>query len=176
MSHSEPPAEPVERTWVAGRGAAWSAASALTWLETTRPRFLMFAAAVVVGLPTLLVTAGQQGTAFDLVLGLVLAAFLLACGVAISTWSRVRVFRMTLPPGHTLTCQVGDDHLLLRDADSESRVQFSRYARIDVVDHWVILRQRSRRVRVLYPRALFAPDDLARIRLTIMGSALGGDQ
>jgi hypothetical protein len=174
MSLSEPTGEPVERTWVAGRGTAWSAASALTWLETTRPRFLMFAGAVVLGLPALLVTAGQQGTAFDLVLGLVLAAFLLACGVVISAWSRARAFRVMLPPGHRLTCRIGDDHLLLRDADSETRVQFDRYARMDVVDHWVILGQRSRRVRVLYPRALFDPDDLARLRLTIMGSALDG--
>jgi hypothetical protein len=39
------------------------------------------------------------------------------------------------------------------------------------VDVWVFLRQRGRRrrVRALYPLALMPPDDLARLRLTILG-------
>jgi len=37
------------------------------------------------------------------------------------------------------------------------------------VHAWVFLRQRERRVRVMYPMALMPPDDLARLRLTILG-------
>jgi hypothetical protein len=170
MSFSEPGAESPEWTWVATRGSAWSAAWALTGLEVVQPRFLMFVGAVMVGLPAFLVAAGKQGTAFDLVLGIALGGFLVVSCVAISTYGRARRFRILLPAGHRLTCRVGPDYFVLRNDDAESTMQFSRYERLDVVGEWVFLRQHARRVRALVPLQLFAPDDLARLRLVILGS------
>jgi hypothetical protein len=169
MDVSEPVAVPPERTWVATRGSAWSAAWALTGLEVVQPRFLMFVGAIMVGLPAFLVAAGKQGTAFDLVLGIALGGFLVVSSVLISTYGRARRFRIVLPAGHRLICRVGPDHFVLRNDDAESTMQFSRYERLDVVGEWVFLRQHARRVRALVPVQLFAPDDLARLRLVIMG-------
>jgi hypothetical protein len=102
-----PDLEQPTQTWVADRDSAWSAGSALTLVELQRPQFLLFAAAALVGLPWLLAAAGTQGTAFGLVLGLVLAGFLLGSCAAISLWGKVRYFRRVLPPGHRFTCRFG---------------------------------------------------------------------
>jgi len=93
-----PDLEQPTQTWVADRDSAWSAGSALTLVELQRPQFLLFAAAALVGLPWLLAAAGTQGTAFGLVLGLVLAGFLLGSCAAISLWGKVRYFRRVLLP------------------------------------------------------------------------------
>jgi hypothetical protein len=167
------PEVPIQ-TWVADRGTAWSAAWALTCLELTQPKFLLFAGGVVVGLPAFLAAAAHDGPVFGLVLGLALAVFLLAGCVLIAAWRRARHFRLVLPAGHRVSCRFGPDHFVMRDADAESTVQFRRYDRIDVVGDWVFLRQHARRVRVLYPRALIPPHDLSRLRLTILGRARDG--
>jgi hypothetical protein len=49
-------------------------------------------------------------------------------------------------------------------------VQFARYDELREVGDWVLLKQRDRRVRVIYPRALIPADDLARLRMTILGA------
>jgi hypothetical protein len=177
VSDDEEPEEPVEpeepptNTWVAERGTAWSAAYAMTVLEMRGLRYRLFAVVVLVGLPTLLAAAAHGGTAFGLLLGLVLAVFLLVSMTLISTWGRQRHFRTVLPPGLVLTSQFYDDHLVLRRQWTATAVEFRAYDRLDVVDVWVFLRQRGRRrrVRALYPLALMPPDDLARLRLTILG-------
>jgi len=170
----QPPDETVEPptyTWVAERGTARSAAYAMTVLEMRGLRFRLFAVVVMIGLPALLVAAGKGGKAFLLLLGLALGTFLLASTVGISTWGRARHFRTVLPPGLVLTSQFFDDHLILRRQWTATAVEFRAYDRLDVVDDWVFLRQRGRRrpIRALYPLALIPPDDLARLRLTILG-------
>jgi len=169
-----PTVEPPEQTWVADAGTAWSAAWALTSLELTAPRFLLFAGAVVVGLPALLAAAAHDGPVFGLVLGLALAVLLLGACVLIAAWGRARHFRLVLPAGHRVSCRFGPDHFVLRDAGAESTVQVSRYDRIDVVGDWVFLRQHARRVRVIYPRSLIPSHDLSRLRLSILGQVPDG--
>jgi hypothetical protein len=164
-----PDLEQPTQTWVADRDSAWSAGSALTLVELQRPQFLLFAAAALVGLPWLLAAAGTQGTAFGLVLGLVLAGFLLGSCAAISLWGKVRYFRRVLPPGHRLACRFGPSYLVLAEGLAETTVQFARYDELREVGDWVLLKQRDRRVRVIYPRALIPADDLARLRMTILG-------
>jgi hypothetical protein len=162
------PETPTYR-WVADRGTAWSAAYALTRFEVGRPRFRLFAVVVLVGLPGFLVAAGQGGTAFLLLMGIALAAFLLGASTLISVWGRRNRFRHSLPAGLELTTRFGPDFFVVQGRWSEARVQFRGYDRIDVVEGWLVLRQRERRVRMLYPLALFPADDLARLRLTILG-------
>lgn len=160
-------------TWVADRGTAWSAAYAMTLADTQAPRFRIFALVVVVGLPTFLVKAGQGGAAFLLLMGLALAVFLLAGAILISAWGRQRRYRLALPPGLALSTQFGDDFFLIHGPYSETRQLFDGFDRINVVAGWVLLRQRHRRVVVLFPQALFPRHDLARLRLTILGHAPG---
>src|SRR4051812_35530709 len=112
MTESEVPIQ----TWVADRGTAWSAAWALTCLELTQPKFLLFAGGVVVGLPAFLAAAAHDGPVFGLVLGLALAVFLLAGCVLIAAWRRARHFRLVLPAGHRVSCRFGPDHFVMRDA------------------------------------------------------------
>jgi hypothetical protein len=165
---SEPEA-PTNR-WVADRGTAWSAAYALTRFEVRQLRFRLFAVVVVVGLPAFLVAAGQGGTASLLLIGLALAAFLICACTLITVWGRRNGFRHSLPPGLELTTRFGPDSFVVQGRWSEATMQFRGYDRIDVVDGWLLLRQRHRRVRLLYPlAALFPADDLARLRLTILG-------
>jgi hypothetical protein len=169
MSEPDQALEPPTYTWTAERGTAWSAAYAMTVLEMRGPRYRLFAVVVIVGLPTFLAAVAQGGTAFGLLLGLALAAFLLISTTVIGTCGHQRHFAALLPPGLVLTTQFFPDHLVLRRQWTATAVEFRAYNRLDVVDGWVFLRQRGRRVRALYPLALIPRDDLARIRLTILG-------
>jgi hypothetical protein len=168
--------QPPTYTWVADRGTAWSAAYALTVLELHQLRFRLFATTVVIGLPTLLVAVGTGGDVFLLLLGLVLAGFLLVSTTVIAAWGRWSMFRRSLPAGLELSTRFGPDHLLLRSRWTETTVWFRAYDRMDVVNGWVFLRHRDRRVRVVYPQELLPPDDFARLRLTIHGLVPDDDQ
>jgi hypothetical protein len=173
---SEQTPEPPTYTWTADRGAAWSAAYALTRLELAAPRSWVFAVVALVGLPTFLARAGQGSTASLLLFGVLLAAFLIGSSLLIAFWSRIRHFRRSLPAGLVLTSQFFPDHMVVRRQWTASAVQFRGYNRLDVVAGWVFLRQREGRVRVLYPQSLIPSDDLARIRLTIVGLVPEDDQ
>jgi hypothetical protein len=141
----------------------------MTVLELHTLRFRMFAVVVMIGLPAFLVAVGHGGTPFLLLLGLVLGAFLLVSAVLITAWGRARHFRTVLPPGLVLTTQFFPDHLILRRQWTATAVEFHAYDRLDAVHDWVFMRQRALPTRVIYPAALMPPDDLARIRLTILG-------
>jgi hypothetical protein len=138
-------------------------------LEVRSLRFRLIAVAIVIGLPAFLVAVGQGGPLFLLLLGLVLATFLLGCMFGLSIHARRRAFGAQFPPGTVLTTQFGADHLVLRRQWTATTVEFRAYDRLDTVGDWVFLHQYGRRVQAVYPLALVPPDDLSRLRLTILG-------
>jgi hypothetical protein len=102
-------------------------------------------------------------------MGLALAAMMLAGSLLISAWERKRRYRVAWPPGLELTTRFGDDFFVFSGPYSEARVEFAGFEKITVVHGWVLLRQRHRRVELVFPQALFPRRDLARLRLTILG-------
>jgi hypothetical protein len=159
--------------WVADRSAARRAATAMLVRELRHGRLPFFAAASLIGLTLLFLIAGKTeedhdpSLAFLFALGL--TAFLVGCSVGIAQLQRRKIFRSQLPPGLELTSRFGPDYLVLITPWAEVRMMFDGFAAVEVERGWVMLLQRGRRVRSLYPQELFPADDLARLRLVVAG-------
>jgi hypothetical protein len=159
--------------WVADRGSARSAATALLVQELRQGRILVLGGVLTVGLLVLILTAGRteedHDPLFATLVSLGLVGCLVACAVGFSHWQRLRVLRAQLPSGLEMTSQFGPDYLVLRRQWSESTLQFDGFSELSVVHGWVLLRRRRVKVQVMLPHELVPSPDLARLRLVIAG-------
>jgi hypothetical protein len=162
------PETPIQH-WVADRRSARSAAQALLMRELARFRVWLSATAIAAALAVVFLVFGQGGRALALTLAAGLSAFLVGVSVVFAHVDRRRVLRHQLPPGLELTSQFGPDSVTIRGPWSESRISFDGFAQVETVGRWVLLLQRHRKVRVIYPVELFPDDDLARLRLVVAG-------
>jgi hypothetical protein len=141
--------------------------------EMKRGRLRYFAAAFLIGLTLLLLAAGRtaddHNPSWAFLFALACTAFLVGCSVALSQAQRRRVFRAQLPPGLEVTTRFGPDYLVMTTQWAEVRTMFDAFASLEVERGWVILLQRQRRVRSVFPQELFPADDLARLRMVIAG-------
>ena len=137
--------------------------------ELARHRIWLAISVIAVGLALFFLVFGQGGTALALLLAAAMAIFLVGVSVMFAHVDRRRVMRHQLPPGFELTSQFGPDFVVIRGPSSESRMLFDGIAGVETARGWVLLRQRHRRVHLIYPLALFPPDDLARLRLVVAG-------
>ena len=159
--------------WVADRSAAGRAATALLVQELRRGRVVLAFAATTLGLTLLLMTAGRTSSDHNVVLAFLssfaLTAFLFGSAIGIAHLQRRRGLRAQLVPGLELTSRFGPDFVVLGAPSSETTMQFDGFVRLEVVRGWVLLRQRHRKVQVMFPVELFPRDDLGRLRLVLAG-------
>jgi hypothetical protein len=159
--------------WVADRGAAGRAATALQVQELRRGRLLFLFALTTVGLTLLLMTAGRTSSDHNVVLAFLssfaLTSFLFGSAIGIAHLQRRRVMKDQLVPGLELTSRFGPDYVVLEGPSSQTTLQFDGFVRLEVVRGWVLLRQRHRRVQSMFPVELFPCDDLGRLRLVLAG-------
>ncbi len=159
--------------WVADRGAAGRAATALLVQELRRGRLTFFFVVTTVGLTVLLMTAGRTSSDHNLVLAflssLALTTFLFGSAIGIAHLQRRRVMKDQLPPGLERTSRFGPDFVVLEGPSTRTTLQFDGFVRLEVVRGWVLLRQRDRNVQLIVPVELFPRDDLGRLRLVLAG-------
>jgi hypothetical protein len=141
--------------------------------EVKRGRLRSFAAAFLVGLTLLLLAAGRteddHNPSWAFLFALACTVFLVGCSVGLSQVQRRRVFRAELPPGLEVTTRFGPDYVVMTTQWAEVKTMFDAYASLEIERGWVILLQRQRRVRSLFPQELFPDADLARLRVVIAG-------
>ena len=169
---SEP--EPPTNRWVADAAASRRVALALLLLELKQGRLLAIGAVVAVVLTALFVLVGRsreaQNPVSAVLLALALASFLVVSACLISLVSEWRKYRRGWVPGLVLTTRFGPDHLMFASEWAETRLRFDSFDRVRVVPGWVLLKQRDRRVEMVFPAQLIPPEDLIRLREAVVAA------